>query len=142
MTNQNHQIMRKLQLLLFTIIILFGCQKDSIDLGPDYQKMIGNWVSLKQDYPMKICITAKNKVVIYRSIERGIKFEVIGIDKKELPELNGWQAYTLIGNLKNTDTDFLGLRANSTYDTMEFLTGSEIVDQQLHLEFENKFIRE
>ena len=134
--------MRKLQLLLFTIIVLFGCQKDSIDLGPDYQKMIGNWVSLKQDYPMKICITAKNKVVIYRSIERGIKFEVIGIDKKELPELNGWQAFALNGNDNKLDTDYLSFYANPTFDTMEFLTGSEIVDQQLHLEFDNKFIRE
>jgi hypothetical protein len=132
--------MRKLQLLLFTIIVLFGCQKDSIDLGPDYQKMIGNWISLNQDYPIKICLTAKNKVEIYRSIERGIKFEVISIDKKEFPELNGWQVYRLNGDLKNSD--YLGLRANPTYDTLMFLTGSEIVDQQLHLEFENKFIRE
>ena len=142
MTNQTRQIMRKLQLLLFTIIILLGCQKDSIDLGPDYQKMIGNWISLNQDYPMKICITAKNKVVIYRSMERGIKFEVVSIDKKEFPELNGWQAYALLGNIKKTSTDYLSFYANPTFDTMEFLTGSEIVDQQLNLEFDNKFIRE
>jgi len=134
--------MRKLQLLLFTIIVLFGCQKDSIDLGPDYQKMIGNWISLNQDYPMKICITAKNKVVIYRSIERGIKFKVNRISKKPTLNLDGWQGFTIYGFYDKTQADQLSFFANPTFDTLEIFTGSEIVDQQLNLEFDNKFIRE
>jgi hypothetical protein len=32
--------------------------------------------------------------------------------------------------------------SNSTFDTLEIYTGSEIVDQQLYVEFDNKFIRE
>jgi hypothetical protein len=134
--------MRKLQLLPFTIIVLFGCQKDSIDLGPDYQKMIGNWVSLNQDYPMKICFTEKNIVSISRSIERGVKFKVESISKKTPPNMNGWSVFTIYGNTKKTSTDYILFYSNSTFDTLEIYTGSEIVDQQLYVEFDNKFIRE
>jgi len=134
--------MRSFLLSLSSIVVLFACQKDRVDLGPDYQKMIGNWVSLNQDYPMKICITAKNKVVIYRSIERGITFKIKYIDKKSLPEQNGWQAFALNGDEDKLDTDYLSFLANSSFDTIEFFTASEIVDQQLNLVFDNKFIRE
>lgn len=134
--------MKKIIFANILIFIFFGCQKDSIDLGPDYQKMIGNWVSINQDYPVKVCITKKNKVIIYRAIERGFRFNVEKINKKSLVELDGWQAYVLHGDYKKTDTEYLGLRANPTFDTLIFLTGSEIVDQQLRLDVDNKFIRE
>lgn len=118
------------------LLLVFSCNKDSIDLGPDYHKLIGHWKNINGDENIRLEFSKRGKCTIDREFARGgslyfNEFEYMGpsdsgvllhsfLVKSKKYERFGYSdaLYIFSNNLTNFDTISLTgfwLIENSTY---------------------------
>jgi hypothetical protein len=70
----------KLLLTVIGLSVLFGCQKPKVDLGPEYQHLIGEWEIVSTDAQlintMRIEFEKNGRVIIENGPQRGWNYRI------------------------------------------------------------------
>jgi hypothetical protein len=120
----------RIQIVALLLLILFSCKKEKLEIGEDFDRIIGNWESINGDDKTFIKVKKNGVIVIASSIHRGKKFkvnksvEMSNYSVESGPEWKGFYCYNEV-DLSNQLMYFL---KDSNSDTVIFKTGRFIED--------------
>lgn len=123
------------------LLLVFSCQKDSIDLGPDYHNLIGHWKNINGDLPITITIKKNGQVKVLKSIERGISFRANYLSSDTI-EASTSKQYTLSKDKEINDNYYLKFVKNPNHDTLVFRVGTLIMNSASMYDDDIKFIKD
>ena len=109
------------------LLILFSCKKQDVNLGPDFDQIIGKWVSINGDDRIYCNVKKSGVFEIGKSTQRGrkIKFDNIkdiSLQVSSGPDWHGRQCYLT----NDIYEQFKFFKKEGVDDTVIFLIGDYV----------------
>jgi hypothetical protein len=117
----------RIQIVALVLLILFSCKKEKLELGEDFDRIVGNWESINGNDKTFISIEENGKVKVERSTERGQRFRIEETEENNFlkPQIgNNWTAI-ICNNSKSYD-QIIYFHKNKKSDTIIFWIGDYI----------------
>lgn len=128
-----------IQFLLISVVV-FACNKSST-LGSDFTYFVGTWKNMNGDVPVTIEIHNNGRIIVHKSIERGIDFKARFFWKDSI-EQSDYEQYLLSKDEQIENKNYLIFKKHPNEDTLFFLTGTLIENSVAMYGEEIKFIRD
>jgi hypothetical protein len=131
----------RLSKLIILLLFLNSCQKEKLEIGEDFDRIIGKWSSINGDDKTNVSISESGCIKIVRSTERSEKFAISELIKYNDALLNEtYWTKCLLMNKSNTER--LKFFLNTTADTAIFTIGIYSENQTYNYYHHQFFVRD
>lgn len=128
----------KIIVLIVCGLVFFACQKDSIDLGSDYQNIIGVWQENDGEAKSLYEFKKNGKIIFKQGIDRGFSIKIDRFILVKTDPINGWKRYAV--GYKNSIYYHLSYSIAPSNDTI-WATGTLLDSNSIQQQLKQYYIK-